>query len=290
MRWPTNFLNANAFTPRSTPQRIPVKPWQKLLGLCLLAHSLLWCLTWAQDKLQYSKQAEFDSQGNIYVSSEEGKLIKMAGSGHCGWAEVARDNQTVGCLVMRGPELISESLQLEIFLKGGKKITIEPGAPIRDWHFLKDGQQVSVHFGFPNAPGCFALYESASGHLIEKLTEPPDESSLPQWAKTRAQLQDESVPMSPALTQERTMWIAKVVRQIETIKPGMRRKDLLKVFTTEGGLSNRLRRTYVHIECPYIKVDVRFKAANHEHDPLREDLADVIETISRPYLAWTVAD
>jgi hypothetical protein len=30
-----------------------------------------------------------------------------------------------------------------------------------------------------------------------------------------------------------------------TIKPGMTRKTLLSVFTTEGGLSTGLRRTYV---------------------------------------------
>lgn len=86
------------------------------------------------------------------------------------------------------------------------------------------------------------------------------------------------------------MWIAKVLRRIENIKPGMRRRDLLKVFKGEGGLSDRFHRTYVHIECPYIKVDVRFKAASNEHDTLREDSEDVIETISRPYLAFSVPD
>jgi hypothetical protein len=101
---------------------------------------------------------------------------------------------------------------------------------------------------------------------------------------------DESVPTSAALTQERTMWISKVLRQIDKIQPGMRRKDLLKVFTTDGGLSNRFQRTYVHRECPYIKVDVRFRAANKELDALGEEPDDVIEAISRPYLAWGVMD
>jgi len=86
------------------------------------------------------------------------------------------------------------------------------------------------------------------------------------------------------------MWISKVLRQIDKIKPGMRRQDLLKVFTMEGGESNRFQRTYVHKECPYIKVDVRFKAANNEHDALKEEPEDIIETISRPYLAWSVMD
>ena len=40
---------------------------------------------------------------------------------------------------------------------------------------------------------------------------------------------------------------------------GMTRADLLKVFTTEGGLSTGLNRTYVYRECQYIKVDVDFE-------------------------------
>lgn len=36
---------------------------------------------------------------------------------------------------------------------------------------------------------------------------------------------------------EHTQWIASVMDSIQTIKPGMTREDLSKVFTTEGGLS-----------------------------------------------------
>jgi hypothetical protein len=113
---------------------------------------------------------------------------------------------------------------------------------------------------------------------------------LPQWAKGQAQIQDESVPISEALSQERTKWIAKVLRQIGKIKPGMRRKDLLGIFTTEGGLSNRFQKTYVHVECPYIKVNVRFKVVSNERSVLTEDPNDIIDSISQPYLAWSVMD
>jgi hypothetical protein len=70
----------------------------------------------------------------------------------------------------------------------------------------------------------------------------------------------------------------------------MRREELLKDFATEGGLSNRLQRTYVYAECPYIKINVRFKAANDEGDGLTEDPDDTIESISKPYLGWSVID
>jgi hypothetical protein len=182
------------------------------------------------------------------------------------------------------------SLQLEIYRKGGHKEIIEPGAPILDWHFWKDGQQVAVSSGLGDGQTTYALYDSVTARQIEKLAEPSDESLLPQWAKSGAQIQDESVPMSAELTQERRQWIAKVLGQIGKIKPGMRRKDLLTGFTTEGGISTRTQRTYVHTECPYIKVNVRFKALSGENPDLDEDPDDIIESVSQPYLAWSVMD
>jgi hypothetical protein len=47
---------------------------------------------------------------------------------------------------------------------------------------------------------------------------------------------------------------------MKSIKPGMTRADLQKVFTTEGGISMRVQRTYVYRNCPYCKVDVEFEA------------------------------
>lgn len=78
-------------------------------------------------------------------------------------------------------------------------------------------------------------------------------------------------------------WVAKILKRMETIRPGMTRKTLLTVFTTEGGLSTRTHRTYVSQECPYFKVDVEFKSAETEE-------RDVILKISRPYLQFSIAD
>jgi hypothetical protein len=96
--------------------------------------------------------------------------------------------------------------------------------------------------------------------------------------------------MSAALAQERTRWIAKLLRQIGKIEPGMRRKALLDIFTTEGGISTRFERTYVSVECPFIKVDVKFKAGNDRSDALKEEPDDIIESMSKPYLAWGTMD
>src|SRR6187401_2066751 len=64
---------------------------------------------------------------------------------------------------------------------------------------------------------------------------------------------------SPQKSQAPKEWIANTLKEIQKIKVGMTRADLLKVFTTEGGLSTGLIRTYVYRECPYIKVDVEFE-------------------------------
>lgn len=91
-------------------------------------------------------------------------------------------------------------------------------------------------------------------------------------------------------------WIRNSPSKIQTIQVGMTRGQLLEVFTTEGGLSTGLQRTYVFRECPYIKVDVKFSAVGRpERDAegrvtLEESNLDIIKEISTPYLQWTVAD
>src|SRR6266478_419864 len=96
--------------------------------------------------------------------------------------------------------------------------------------------------------------------------------------------------------QGQTAWIANSLKKMQKIKPGMTRADLLKVFTTEGGLSTSLNRTYVYRECQYIKVDVEFEPVGRPardaegRVTLVEANEDVIKKISRPYLAWSVFD
>ncbi len=97
-------------------------------------------------------------------------------------------------------------------------------------------------------------------------------------------------------SQEHTAWVGESLRRMQSIKAGMTRADLLKVFTTEGGISTRLRRTYVYPECPYFKVDVEFEPAGRPardaagRVPLEESGEDVIKSVSRPYIDWGVAD
>jgi hypothetical protein len=97
-------------------------------------------------------------------------------------------------------------------------------------------------------------------------------------------------------SQEHTEWIAKSLREMEKIRVGMTRADLLKVFTIEGGLSTGLNRRYVYRECPYIKVDVEFEPVGRPardaqgRVTLIEADGDVIKGISKPYLEWGIVD
>ena len=96
--------------------------------------------------------------------------------------------------------------------------------------------------------------------------------------------------------QEHGAWVAHALEKMETIKPGMTRADLLTVFTTEGGLSTGLRRTFVSRDCHYFKVDVDFNAVGRPNRDkegrvtLDEDNRDIIVNLSRPYLQFSIMD
>jgi hypothetical protein len=87
-----------------------------------------------------------------------------------------------------------------------------------------------------------------------------------------------------------TEWLAKAQREMATIKPGMTRADLLKVFQEEGGLSTRTQRRYVYRGSLYIKVDVTFEAVGVPGDKLAEAPKDKITKISKPFLEWSIID
>ena len=99
-----------------------------------------------------------------------------------------------------------------------------------------------------------------------------------------------SQPQPDLLTH--TEWVALLLEEIESIEPGMTRAELMRVFTTEGGISTRFEQTFVHQDCPYIKVDVNFEMDSEipaDSSNLRSD-QDVIARISGPYLQWQRID
>jgi hypothetical protein len=98
------------------------------------------------------------------------------------------------------------------------------------------------------------------------------------------------MPSSKAGTDEHTEWIEKSLKEIETVKVGMTRADLLRVFKEEGGISTRTWRRYVYRDCPYIKVDVEFEPAGALDNKVSEGPSDKISKISKPFLEWSILD
>jgi hypothetical protein len=98
---------------------------------------------------------------------------------------------------------------------------------------------------------------------------------------------------SPAQSQDpknHSEWIAKSLNEMQTIKVGMTRSELLKVFKEEGGISNRAWRRYVYRECSYIKVDAEFEPVEEPQDKLTQHPNDKIAKISKPFLEWSIVD
>jgi len=267
--------------------------WSSPIAVNLMITCLLYVPATAQRKASPSSSG-FDEQGNVYVSTEDGcRRITVASHDHCTEVSQALDFQTMGCLVSQGVngQGFVPQVQVEVYTKGGHKLLFEPGGAIRSWHFWKKGRQVVISFNAPGNGIEDALYDARSGKLIDKLEEPAQPGQLPQWAKGQSQIEDESVPMSPALAVQRSKWMAKIMRQIDTIKPGMHRSDLAPLFAGDGGLtffgqSDR----YVLKECRLIKIDVRFKSSGAKPGESTYRPDDVIEFVSKPYLEYPHAD
>jgi hypothetical protein len=88
-------------------------------------------------------------------------------------------------------------------------------------------------------------------------------------------------------TAAHVQWVENALKDMQTIKVGMTRKDLLTVFTTEGGISSPRSRQYVYKKCPYFKVQVEFELSQ-PGDRLTESPDDRIIKISKPYLEGTI--
>jgi hypothetical protein len=94
----------------------------------------------------------------------------------------------------------------------------------------------------------------------------------------------------PPVDEEHSQWVGSVLRWTRAIQPGRTRRDLLKVFTMDGGIYSRSRQTFVLKGCDSIHVDVKFAFASDEQGRFTETPDDKIVTISKPYLDYFHAD
>jgi hypothetical protein len=91
-------------------------------------------------------------------------------------------------------------------------------------------------------------------------------------------------------TMNHTEWVGNALKEIQTIQPGMTRKDLLKLFVAEGGLGGSGHSTFLYRDCQYIKVDVEFQPSQQTEGRVKEFPDDKIKEISRPYLGNPTID
>lgn len=89
------------------------------------------------------------------------------------------------------------------------------------------------------------------------------------------------------IDREHTQSIDHVMRSIATLKPGMTRRDLLRVLTTEGGIFTRKKQRYVYRHCPYIKVEVDFSPLDAAQEPNPDDQ---VLKITQPFLEYSIMD
>ncbi len=114
----------------------------------------------------------------------------------------------------------------------------------------------------------------------------PGEKRNSRWVRQAKVLRIEPLPTMDAYDSEQTRWIVASLPVLESIKVGMTRKDLLKVFMEEGGLSTPQWRQYVYRRCGYIKVEVEFATAVDA----KESPDDRITKISKPFLQLGIMD
>lgn len=97
--------------------------------------------------------------------------------------------------------------------------------------------------------------------------------------------------------QDHVAWVADSLQRMQTVKPGMPRADLLKLFDEDGGIQTD--RVFVFRDCPYFKVSVEWEPTGRaparisltdQRALIEAQLGDVIKTISRPYLEFAKID
>jgi len=88
-------------------------------------------------------------------------------------------------------------------------------------------------------------------------------------------------------------WILERLKEAKSIKPGMSRAQLLKVFDVEAGLQAMLPTRYILKSCPEIHVEVTFDTAGKQMPakrPVGSDVDLTILTVSKLYLDYVVVD
>jgi len=78
--------------------------------------------------------------------------------------------------------------------------------------------------------------------------------------------------------------VSDALSEIGKIEAGMKRKDLVKIFRNDGGISAINPQRFVYEKCNFIKVEVKFKSVDKSKEFPMGSPEDEINEISKPYL------
>ncbi len=88
------------------------------------------------------------------------------------------------------------------------------------------------------------------------------------------------------VSKEHNAWVEKCLKDFESIKIGMTRKEIDKVFPLAGGIQSASPGRYIHPTCPYFHIDIEFDfkrdKANQGRAITSDD--DQVISVSKPYI------
>jgi hypothetical protein len=116
----------------------------------------------------------------------------------------------------------------------------------------------------------------------------PGEKGNARWVRQLSALRVE--PNATPYGSEQARWIQRHLPELPSIKVGMTRGELLKVFMEEGRISTRTSHRYVYRACAFVKVDVEFAPASDNDKTPRDRPDDRKTQISKPYLELMIID
>lgn len=82
-------------------------------------------------------------------------------------------------------------------------------------------------------------------------------------------------------------WVRRCLKDIQSIKPGQTRADVLEKFDQSGGLYRRQLTTYMYKKCPFFKISITFEPAD-AGDKLSPK--DRIVKVATPFLEDPLAE
>ena len=85
-------------------------------------------------------------------------------------------------------------------------------------------------------------------------------------------------------------WLQDRYEEATSVKVGMSREDLLKVFDQDGGLDTIPARRYTLRSCSMIKIDVEFDTQYGVRYAKKPDPELKITNVSKPYLEYASLD